>query len=86
MSEAKERLKAAAFTISNKDDPYWLDVPVVSLADAVREIETLEVERDAMEARLVDLALELAAHVTAEDRKQILASEDVRSIMDLRLR
>lgn len=45
-----------------------------------------EREKAELREKLVDLALRLAAHETAEDRKRILESEDVRSIMDLRLR
>lgn len=49
-------------------------------------IKTLEQENAELRAKLVELALKLAAHETAEDRRCILESEDVRSIMDLRLR
>lgn len=51
-----------------------------------RKLAECEQEKAELREKLVELALRLAAHETAEDRKRILESEDVRSIMDLRLR
>jgi hypothetical protein len=64
------------------------DVKTLNRQLANTEAALAECEREKAELRekLVDLALRLAAHETAEDRKRILESEDVRSIMDLRLR
>ena len=74
-----EELREKAFT-------RFGGMQVVPLSTAEEIVSTLVAENERLETKLVDLALELAHHVTAEDRRRILESEDVRSIMDLRLR
>jgi len=80
-----DELTAASFKI-NADSLLKVGLPVVPLDTALEKVAALERENERLREKLVDLAFALAAHETAEDRKRILESEDVRSIMDLRLR
>ena len=78
---AMDELAAAAFQPASGECFEAVPLSVIRPIIAAQEQTITQCEE-----RIVELALELAAHITAEDRKRILQSEDVRSIMDLRLR
>lgn len=84
MSDTIEQLREGSFILDINEG--HKTPPVVELAAAEQIVSELQAENERLESKVVELALKLAAHVTAKDRKEILASEDVRAIMDLRLR